>query len=107
MVVEVRHTKGRTKSITIYDTGSDIPLYHSSVGDIVHYEDGSIKELKTLEEVSAWLQEWYFGDRQWKYDGVRNITRDRSKPAFTLLQEDHVKKMWQSGERMMQDQKEK
>ena len=102
-LVEVRHEKGRTKSITIYDTGSDIPLSHSSVGDIVHYEDGSTKELKTLDDVSAWLKEWYFGNRQWKYDGVRNITRDRSKPAFTLLDEDHVKEMWQSGEGMIKN----
>jgi hypothetical protein len=104
MVVEIKHEKGKTKSITIYDTGGNIPLFHSSVGDIVHYEDGSIKELKSLDDVSAWLKEWYAGDRQWKYDGVRNITRDRSKPAFTLLDETHVKEMWQSGERVMQDQ---
>ena len=105
MVIEIRHERG--KSITIFDTGSDIPLYHASVGDIVHYQNGTTKELRSMVEVSEWLKEWYFGDRRWKYDGRRNFTRAPEKPKHHQLKEQDVKELWLSGERMMQDQKEK
>ncbi len=72
MVVELRH---RT-SITLYESDEALePLYHTTIGDIIHYADGSIKELKTMDDVSAWLKEWFSGDRRWKYDGRRNFTR--------------------------------
>ncbi len=100
MVIEKRHRN----SITIFESeNSELPLYHATVGDIIHYQDGATKELETMGDVSAWLQEWYRGTRQWKYDGHRNFTPDYSRPAYHLLDAEHVKEMWQSGERMMQE----
>lgn len=100
MIIEKRHRN----SITIFDSEkSELPFYHATVGDVIHYPDGSSKELRTMEDVSDWLKEWYAGDRQWRYDGRRNFTKDYSRPKFHLLDEEEVKKLWQSGEGMMKN----
>ena len=102
MVVEHRHQRG--KSITIFENSqTDIPLYHASVGDIIHYQDGSTRELKDMDEVSDWLKEWYFGDRRWKYDGRRNFIRALELPKHHQLEEEEVRKLWLSGEAMMRN----
>jgi len=47
-------------------------LVHASVGDEIHYSETYSKVLGDMDAVSNWLQEWYFGDRKWRYDGIKN-----------------------------------
>ena len=75
MVIEIKHQN----SITIYENGEAFEngeiLYHATIGDRIHYPDGTVKTLATMDDVSAWLKELYFSDRKWRYDGCRNWKR--------------------------------